>query len=151
MTSPEEITDPVEWVRQWILADREAAQIAGIIAPGPWLHNHKGAPGVIYAESDGRELATADEPLRAVTEHLVRHDAEDVIAQCDAALAILDEHAPEDGGCRICTTEQQQVYWDGENETTPWEKTRVTAPCRTVRLLVSGYRHRPGWREEWGA
>lgn len=145
---PTEITDPVDWVRRWILADKEAAELAARTAPGMWLHNHDDAPGIIYTEGPGgRELLRADEDLRPVTEHLVRHDAQDVIARCEAALAILDEHGP-DGtiaplSCQACSCEGALVGTDCF--------AAVDYPCRTVRLLISGYRHRPGWREGWGA
>lgn len=139
-----EISDPIAWVRYWILADREAAQRAGIVAPGTWFHNAPDAPGHIYTD-DGIVIAEAEEEHRAVTEHLVRHDAEDVIARCEAELAILDLHIPatmngsdEDDGavCFACN---------------PFDPADGAFPCRTLRALISGYRHRPGWREEWGA
>ncbi|GAA3205960.1 DUF6221 family protein [Actinocorallia longicatena] len=130
--SPDEIGDPAEWARQWILADREAAHVAGIVAPGAWVHSHRGAPGVIYGGGDGRELAAAGESLRAVTEHLVRHDPEDVLSRCAAELAVLEAHGSNGAvppSCRECRD--------------------APHPCRTVLLLVSGYRHRPGYREGW--
>jgi hypothetical protein len=55
------------------------------------------------------------------------------VAQLEAELAILGEHASNDfekyPECARCAVE--------------------AFPCRTVRHLGSGYRHRPGYREEW--
>lgn len=62
-----------------------------------------------------------------------RREMHDAIADCEAKLAILDYHVsnnfekyPE---CTHCAVE----HW----------------PCRTVRLLASGYRHRDGYRQGW--
>lgn len=66
-----------------------------------------------------------------------RCEMHDAIADCEAKLAILDEHWHAVNGfgrpidkCRTCGT----AY-----------------PCRTVRLVGRGYRYRPGYKEEWRA
>jgi len=77
--------------------------------------------------------------LENEADHIARHDPQDVIARCDAELAILDEHEDIDGHCETC----------GNYDPTGLHEHSVAAPCRTVRLLAQGYRHRDGWRGEW--
>ena len=118
-----DLAETVAWLRRWILADREAAERAQQAAPGTWWHNHDDAPGVIYT-IDGPDLIEVPEELRPVTEHLVRHDPRNVIARCDAELAILD---PDN--------------WGGGPEA-------EDAYRQAVRMLAQGYRHRDNRREE---
>lgn len=71
-------------------------------------------------------------------------DAGEQAARCEAELAILDEHAPQRGYdqpdgdltpiCVRCADDRMYGY---------------AYPCRTVRLLLSGYRHWPGYQAEW--
>jgi hypothetical protein len=62
-------------------------------------------------------------------------DPQETLARCKAELAILDQHPSNDfekyPECAHCAVEH--------------------FPCRTVRLLGSGYKHRAGYREEWKA
>jgi len=92
----------------------------------------------------GEEIVVYDEgsPDEYQAAHIALNDPQDTIARCEAELAILDEHYPQDRGesipgadCGICW----HVGVPGASE--PY-------PCRTVRLLASGYKHRPGYREE---
>jgi Family of unknown function (DUF6221) len=82
----------------------------------------------------------------SLTRLMEANDPRDTIARCEAELAILDLHKPvwtdfidSDGqdrtslDCDECDTGGSADNW----------------PCRTVRLLGSGYRHRPGYLEEW--
>lgn len=57
----------------------------------------------------------------------------EALAKADAALAILDEHAE---GWQIGDP-LRDCQWE------VW-------PCKTLRLVASGYRHRPGYAEHWG-
>jgi hypothetical protein len=69
----------------------------------------------------------------ADSDHIVLSDPQDAIARCEAELAILDEHAPSEAApdtCRCC-------------------KGSMAVPCPTIRRLGSGYRHRPGYLEDW--
>lgn len=62
-----------------------------------------------------------------------------LLADIEAKRAILAEHTAAVGpACPTCA-----VYIGG-SDVAP-----VKAPCRTVRLLASAYRARPGIREEW--
>lgn len=69
-------------------------------------------------------------------------------ARANAELAILVEHHGEDtaGGQVIChrCSDRNSDHPDIQDL---W--VAIAAPCRTVRLLGYGYRHRPGYREEW--
>jgi len=69
-----------------------------------------------------------------LTLHLVTNGPQDVIARCEAELAILGEHiiAHNQRGDALCFTCTDGPY-----------------PCRTVHLLASAYRHQPGWAEYW--
>ena len=81
--------------------------------------------------------------------HVAANDPQDTIARCEAELAILDEHKPTDWTaygdhmCRRCHRPREEAREDEEQ--CEW----LTWPCRTARLLGSGYRHRPGYLEEW--
>jgi hypothetical protein len=76
-------------------------------------------------------------------------DAGEKGARCEAELAILDEHAPADFtayGERLC----RRCRWDDDergrdDDAHHW----AVYPCRTVRLLLSGYKHRPGYPERF--
>lgn len=61
------------------------------------------------------------------------------LADIEAKRAVLDEHTATVGpACPTCA-----VHVGGS------EVASVRAPCRTVRLLASAYRHRDGYRDEW--
>jgi hypothetical protein len=87
----------------------------------------------------GEEIVVYDEgrPSDAQFDHIAANDPRDTIARCETELAILDEHRPEGGAvpgevcCITCGDFPQVLY-----------------PCRTVRLVASGYKHWPGYREE---
>jgi hypothetical protein len=77
--------------------------------------------------------------------HAALNDPQDVIARCDAELAILNKHKPEDWAegdqCCGCCLSNRSDYAELDVPD-PW-------PCETLRLLASGYRHRPGYQETW--
>jgi hypothetical protein len=139
----------VAWLRLTILLDKSAAMAA---TPGPWepegddptddqvMGSCDGHP------SDGWTLAHMRGPESHENMlHVAANDPQDTIARCEAELAILDEHRPElidyrdgDGierASRECIACEQSGTPDNY-------------PCRTVRLLASGYKYRPGYREE---
>jgi hypothetical protein len=102
------------------------------------------ADGDVYG---GEEIVVYDEgrPSDVQFDHIAANDPQDTIARCEAELAILDDHAPLSGYdphgpvCVICC----------EPGGFGCEDAVVRHPCRTVRLLASGYRHRKGYRPEW--
>lgn len=61
------------------------------------------------------------------------HEMQLMVARCEAELAILDLY-------------EEQSAKAGENA---MEEDRTWTLGRAVRLLGSGYRSRPGYREEW--
>jgi hypothetical protein len=136
----------VAWLRQQIEGDKAAAHAAswdyvdrwnvwGQRSDHAWVIDDQGDEGFTV-----REFAAADG--EAVARHVAIHDPQAAIADCEAKLAILDEHGPFDpasewlsGYCRTC----------GE-----LDHHRVAWPCRTVRLLASAYQHRDGYATHWG-
>lgn len=94
----------------------------------------------------------ADARLRRQMSDRYRWEVWEKAARASAELAILDEHQPvplseTHDGCVICVSwADSPAHLGGETEfgiALP-----ESFPCRTVRLLASGYRHRPGYREE---
>ncbi|OPG13654.1 DUF6221 family protein [Microbispora sp. GKU 823] len=77
--------------------------------------------------------------LDAEAEHIQANLPRDAVARCEADLAILDEHAPGWVGLKM---ERQVCMVHDPRSGDSW-------PCRTVRLLARGYRHRPGWQQGW--
>ena len=147
--------DLITWLCGVLDDDETAAKAA---TPGPWgaqpggqgtfdnewevvsdAHEHP-HPGhyVVYTGYEGGGATTEQNAL-----HIARHDPEQVLADIAAKRAILDLH------------DQSGVRWVGFPRADRQESYCVhdqqAAPCHTVRLLASGYRHRPGWRDSWGA
>lgn len=65
------------------------------------------------------------------------HEMRDLIARCEAELAILDEHEArdKDADLMLGPNTLRQREWSGLR--------------LAIRLLGSGYQFRPGYREEW--
>lgn len=115
-----------EWLRTQIEADKATAESAG---GNVWRYvrgqegnrlvfdEHRGVSAIGFHEDDLLH------PVEAI--HIALHDPADVVARCEAALALLAGHG---GDCPECSS---------------------GTPCRSVRLLAIGYRRRPGWRDEW--
>lgn len=71
-------------------------------------------------------------------------------ARCDAALALLDVHAPVEDGTRL--TCQVCVTWeDDEGEHEFGIALPVLWPCMTLEIAAAGYRHREGYARHWDA
>lgn len=70
--------------------------------------------------------------------YIRRHDPRDTIARCEAETKLLDLHGPNRyGQCRACDPESCGCTGSEDY------------PCATVRTILSGYRHRPGFKPEW--
>ncbi len=142
---PTEITDPAEWLRGWITTDRQAAEAALKVAPGEWHDNwgdqdedDEDVYPVIFTDEQG-ELLRAEDGMRPVIDHLIRHEPRDVIARCDAELKLLDLYT-------------HMLGWNDtyDQGVTEHEIRMMQAGAREMlRMLVQGYRHRPGYRPEW--
>ncbi|SET49974.1 DUF6221 family protein [Nonomuraea wenchangensis] len=91
---------------------------------------------VVDAE-DGTELFGVALPSPGVDEddlaHIAFNDPQQIITDCQADLAILDDHE----GSHECAGVDDNCMWilDGD--------------CPTVRRIASRYRHRPGYLPEW--
>ena len=170
MSSEEE---PMVWLRKTIEGDLAAAKIisSGGYAPQRWDTEPPGQVNPAHIPQDAavtaalgcypdyicgwvqlvaydKEIGEPDEEYcrdsaapfalinngRREFDHIIRHDPRDAVADCEAKLAILDEHGPNDtfGPDDICCSACGDVP-------------QVPFPCQTVRLLASGYRHRPGF------
>lgn len=153
--------DPVAWLRAQVEARRglalRATEPGDLRGTGARLANEwqtgciceaecQGYPACEEVTGDGIHIYSegghdADQAAR-----IAANDPQDTIARCEAELAILDEHAAE-----------WEDYRDGDGiERTSLEcstceppGTPDNYPCRTVRLLASGYKHRPGYEEAW--
>lgn len=110
-----------------------------------------GGPVIGYDDEvfGGEHIVVYDEgaPSGWQFDHIAANDPRSVIAWCESELAILDEHAEigrnsRDGPvCNACVN----IGVDPANEAEFY----VPYPCRTVRLIGKGYRHRDRYREEW--
>ena len=101
------------------------------------------------------EYARKNSARRPITP-MRSHEMRDLAARCEAELAILDEHyilhrnigwteGPDEAWaeipvCGLCVPKHS--YYRSRADV-------PEGPCRTVRLLGSGYRHRDGYLEEW--
>ena len=173
MSSEEE---PVAWLRKQVEDRLALAREASPKSDGHWWrrtadmgHDIIEPTGPLWAgepipDDDGgifggEYIVVYDEgaPSDAQFDHIALNDPQDAIARCEAELAILDEHyiltgpvgtgkyeqfsiisppfPPKDCGCVTC----HYASRGGVNG---------YGICRTVKYLASGYRHRPGYREE---
>ncbi|ETK36150.1 DUF6221 family protein [Microbispora sp. ATCC PTA-5024] len=154
------------WLRATIEGDKAASEAAEAASPGPWVNSGQaglgdawqihGAPteesGVEWNDEVGdvvrvpSRVATLNYEdgggvwAREAAEHIVLQQPMHTIARCEVELAILD----------LC--ERERAEWPGHRS---WDSesdqgvARAGALEDAVRRLAYGYRHRPGWREEW--
>jgi hypothetical protein len=147
MSSEEEA---VAWLRAQIEARKSAAEVLAVALGGNWLVrlNDDDDFDFTVRAADIDDEPAADTWRRDAADHIAANDPRDVIARCEAELAILGEHAPADFsayGERLC----RRCRWDDDepgrdDDAHHW----VIYPCRTIRLLAGGYKHRAGYREE---
>ena len=122
--------DPAAWLRAQVVARLAAAKLAAREG-GKWTQDGVNTGNI--SSLGGQVVYDEGSPDEYQAAHIALNDPQDVIARCEAELAILDEHGPSEvapDACRRC-------------------KGGLAFPCRTVRLLASGYRHRPGYAEAW--
>ena len=158
------------WLRRTIEADLALARRLAARWVAPPGHPDAGAP--IWPSSSVKALAVfrgVDPDVNAGLDLIRLCSPAYVVARCEAELAILDEHAGEADYPPESIAEHRARGWPEEQLAAmagmvycarchmPVDDARedesqclgVIYPCRTVRLLASGYRHRPGYREEW--
>lgn len=147
-----EESDPVAWLRAAIEDDLALARRvkARWVVPADRPNAGKAiwpAPSV-----EGLMVFHGEDPdVNAGLDLIWLCNPTQVVADCEAKLAILDEHAPEhatfsgeeDGwgphafGCRTCAREEFGIAPDG------W--------CRTFLHLLGAYRLRSGYDEKWAS
>lgn len=134
--TPEHLPDVLAWLRDTIEDDLAVAR--AVRQPPDW---HQGdfdnwELDLVYMwppERPGehwRGLLVDDERLAA---HIARHDPRNVIADCEAKLAVLQAW---ESGVRAL---------DGQSVPPGSE----LAPDTAIALMCAAYRHRPGWKTEW--
>ena len=170
MSSEEE---PVAWLRQRIRERLYLAQHAIELGnAAEWTELSSGVLMTIAPDAPQDRLDGVH-PLgdSSLTRLMEANDPQDTIARCEAELAILDEHGPLPDcsaemiakyraagfpeaqiaameamvSCARCHVPVDDAYED-EEQCLP-----VEYPCRTVRLLASGYKHRPGFPAAFAA
>jgi Family of unknown function (DUF6221) len=163
--------DAVAWLRKQIEGDRDAAGLAGG-ADAEWSVRHDlcdedcpdpcpkagqcharlcwhaevvGDNIHVYAEGGHDEHQAA---------HIALHDPQDVIADCEAKLAILEKHEVESEPGKDLSGKPtgRTAYWCW---TCDQDRDYLYIPhdqmgCDTIRALASAYRHRDGYAEHWG-
>jgi Family of unknown function (DUF6221) len=165
MSSEEE---PAAWLRKTIEGDKARVEGMAALLGAGWSTRRNDSDGFDYTVyGTDPDEPVADTWRADVASWLADNDPQDVIARCEAELAILDEHRlvvadrglPEQGQSRGTG---YRVIWGNPTETQiqdapmMWRNLDCAAcrrmfPCRTVRLLADGYRHRPGYPAAFAA
>jgi hypothetical protein len=134
------MTELADWLRATINSDLQAAKDleAASWRVTSWTHERVDGGGderIALVDEDGRKLIVFTWPDVDVTqdelEHMAIHDPRDTIARCEAELQIVDLHGEIHEGPCVSVYDYPQP------------------PCRELRVKAYGYRHRPGWLEEW--
>ena len=172
--------EPVAWLRAQVEARLALAREAAKDTDGHWwrrmadaghFDDHRLEPvGHLWAgqpvldiDGDvfgGEEIVVYDEgrPSDAQFDHIAANDPRDTIAQCEADLAILDEHYILTSGDTNPDYEEFSVVpWGAKGGAGDQGAGCVTCHyygqggvkgygiCRTVRLRAGGYKYRPGF------
>jgi hypothetical protein len=122
------------WFRAQVEADKAAAELAAREGSQWKQADPLRYPGAI-ASLGGMVVYDEGAPDEHQAAHIAIHDPRDVIADCDAKLAVLDFRDLAETWERAAGKPQKQA-----------EVLRIV-----VRQLASGYRHRDGWQESWAA
>jgi Family of unknown function (DUF6221) len=177
VTGPGGEEGPVAWLRKQVEARLALAREASPKTDGHWWRRTSAvytdgtreSVGPLYSGdpdldddgeiSQGDYIVVYDEgaPSDAQFDHMAASDPRDAIARCEAELAILDEHYIL---YRSDTSEKYEQYSIISPPFPPMDCGCVTCHyasqggvngygiCRTVKYVASGYRHKPGYREE---
>jgi Family of unknown function (DUF6221) len=156
---------PVTWLRQRIRERLHLARHAIELGnAAEWIEQSSGVllfAGPTETDAWNGTWASGDS---SVTRLMEANDPQDTIARCEAELAILGEHYILTDGDRNPAYEAFSLYPCGPKGGArdrgsgcvtchyySQGAVKSYGICRTVRLLASGYRYRPGYREEdWG-
>lgn len=115
----------------------ERRQLALAASPGPWHPNAEhdevvAADGITVADG----FALSGRQLRATVDHIAAHDPDDVIADCDAKLAIVN------------LMDETLKYAEGDTETDHYGA--LSAADDTLRHLAQPFAGHPDHKgEEW--
>jgi uncharacterized protein DUF6221 len=146
MSSEEEA---VEWLRQRIRERLYLAQHAiELGSASVWTELSSGVLMTVDPDA-AQDTRDGVHPLgdSSLTRLMEANDPQDVIARCEAELGILGEHGARNGyGLAL------ELYGKPGDEMVCICKTCETPPpCKTVRLLAGGYKHRPGYPDAFAA
>ena len=124
--------DAVAWLRQRIRERMYLAQRAIELGnAAEWVEQSSGV--LVTGEPTETDTWHGTWPMgdSSLTRLMEANDPGDTIARCEAELAILDEHGDE------------HMCFENSHDGNTWSW--YDGDCRVVRLLASGYRHRPGF------
>lgn len=132
--------EPVKWLRQRIQARLALARNAIELGnAAEWTELSSGVLMTIAPDAP-QDNWDGVHPLgdSSVTRLMEANDPQDTIARCEAELAILDAHDKAEHYCPlpVLPSVHGQLWTPAEG------------PCWTLRLLASGYKCWPGYREE---
>lgn len=136
------MSEPADFIRARYAETREAAEAC---------LNEVGATRAGDTYPDGSGVATSDdfpsypwgmEPAELA--YVQRQHPQDVIADLDAKLALIDEHPDvNDGSCGTCVDGQWGYPTHGASSP-------AAHPCRTLRILAQSFAGHPDHKgEEW--
>lgn len=134
-----DLAEMLTWLRQQIEGDKAAALKTLDTKDRIALQRRLPIPRWRFVE-DGQIRGT-DNTLRVKftwpyeADHIVRHDPADVIADCDAKLAIIAR-------CKLLMNEPDE-YPNG------LVSPRATLARMTLADLLGAYRHRDGYKQTW--
>ena len=141
--------DPLAWLRAQIEARAALARHTLELGNGAeWTEPASGVLMTCWPDDPDPELDGLH-PLGdlSLSRLIAANDPQDTIARCEAELAILDRCWPL---LPLDESDLDEDYHDGRDD---WERWRDEALAELaddiLALLLSGYRHRPGYREEW--
>jgi len=140
--------DPVAWLRHAIRQRLYLAQHAIELGNAPeWTELSSGV--LVTGPGTENDPWHGTWPMgdSSLTRLMEANDPRDTIARCEAELAILDEHDESD-----TPEELRHGHWEGHGSNERWIRDepndcpvcREESPCRTVRLIASGYKFWPG-------
>jgi hypothetical protein len=131
--------DLVRWLGKQLDEDERVARRAGD------TFRQIGETGVIVATEGDRAEECASANWAGIAEHIVRHDPARVLREVDAKRQLIRElleyeaQFDSDRGCGH----------DADYFASGLHNGHMPKDILGLRLIASGYSHRPGFREEW--
>ena len=146
----------MKWLREQVTARLEAARATSRPAwrdwytepwyDGEFLNDGRTARSDLWGRAGAGGFTSQGALPTVMADHIALNDPQDVIARCEAELAILD-------GC-----DDQESWLEDAREGEPgdpalsleWREGYVAGLRQVRELVASGYKHRPGYAEHWG-